>query len=742
MSTAQANTSPAFPDAVRVDARDKVRGAVRYASDDVRPELAHAMLAVSTIGRGRIVTIDTAAARAVDGVRLVLTHEDLAAEVKPDVGFIMGGGWAFQSFTPMLSPRIAYRGQPIALVAADTLEAAIEAAALVRATYEAEAMSLTLDAPGAETIPQAESPLPQPMFADRVAGDADAAFAAAEVTVDASYDCPNQHQNPMELIATVAEWRDGVLTIHESTQNAEAMRHGVAHQLGLQPEQVHVISPFVGGGFGQKNSLQMQTVFVAVAARRLGRPVKLVVPRAQIFQDASFRPLTHHRVRLGADRAGRMQAAIHDIDQQTSRHDLFPSVAADMTARLYGIANYRGYERLVRTDVQTPGYMRAPFEHAAAFAFESAVDELAYALGQDPVALRLANDTTTDAITGLPFSSRYLGECLQRGAERFGWARRTPAPGSMRAEDGTSIGWGVAAGAYPTLEVPAIAHLRVQDDGTVTIAVGAHEMGQGIRTALAAIVASKLGVPAARVNAFIGDTDAAPQHLTAGSWGTASAIPAAAQAADDMLVALRQLNPDAGPGFPLDRVLRDAGRQSLEVEVRSLPSGMPEGPGIGRLKQGLPIIAGPVYPDFVTFSYIAHFVEVRVEPTTRRVRVPRVVSVADCGRVVSPRTAQSQVIGGVVWGIGGALREVSEVDTRFGGFLNNDLAEYVVPVNADIGTIEVDFIDKPDPRVNATGVKGLGEVAMVGVAAAIANAVHHATGRRLRRLPIRLEDLL
>jgi xanthine dehydrogenase YagR molybdenum-binding subunit len=670
---------------------------------------------------------------------LVLTHEDLA-EVRSSPGFLFGGGYGFQSFQPMRGPQIAYRGQPIALVVAETLEAAIEGASLVRATYDGEVPSVTLDAPGAETIAQADSPLPKPMFADRVVGNADAAFAQAEVKVDASFVAPPQHHNPMELVATVAEWQDGTLVIHEGTQAAGPVQHGLAQELGLPPERVREISSSAGGGFGQKNSLQMQTVLVAVAARRLGRPVKIVVPRTQLFHDASFRPASRHRVRLGADRTGRMVAAIHEVDQQTSRHDLFPGGYADDTARFYGIPNFRGRERLVRTDVQTPGFMRAPWEHAAAFAFESAVDELAHALGQDPLALRLANDTVTDPLTGLPFSSRHMAECLQRGAERFGWARRTAAPGSMRADDGAYVGWGVAAGAYPATMVPVVARLRVDDLGGVTIAVGVHEMGQGIRTALASILASKLGVPPGRVTAILGDTQAAPQHVTAGSWGTATAISAAAQAADELLAALRKLR-RGRRAVPPERVLREAGRPFLEVEVRRIPPGVPDA-AFGQFEQGRVVVGGPVYPGFVAFSFVAHFVEVRVEATTRRIRVPRVVSVADCGRVVSPRTARSQVVGGVVWGIGAALREASEVDPRFGGFINSDIAEYLVPVNADIGAIDVEFIDEPDPRINEVGVKGLGEVAMVGVAAAIANAVHHATGRRVRRLPIRVEDLL
>jgi xanthine dehydrogenase YagR molybdenum-binding subunit len=731
-------SQPPFPDLARVDARDKVCGALKYAADDVRRDLAHAMLAVATIGRGRVVAIDTTAARQVEGVLLILTHEDLA-DVK-SAGYLFAEGYGCQSFQPMLGPRIAYRGQPIAVVVAETLEAATEGASLVRADYETELFTVTIDGPGAETIDQA-SAIPIPMFADRVVGDADDAFAAAAVQIDAIFESSPQHQNPMELLTTVAEWNGDTLTIHEPSQNSGAIQHGVARALGVEPERVHVIADSAGGGFGQKNSMQMHTVPVALAARRLGRPVKIVVPRRDIFHNASFRPATRHRVRLGADRAGRIVAAVHEVKQQTSRDDLFPSLATDMTARLYGIPNFRGREQLVRGDVQTPGFMRTPWEQMAAFAFESAVDELACALGRDPVALRIANDATTDVVSGKPFSSRYLVECLQRGADRFGWSRRTPESCSMRADDGSFVGFGVAAGAYPASMVPAVARLRISDDGAVSIALGVHEMGQGIRNTIAAILAAKLGVPANNIRAWIGDTNAGPQHNTAGAWGTATAVSVAAKAAGEMLSALHRLQPDGAPGRSPVQILRNAGRPFVEVEVRHLPIGLPDA-AFGRLTKGLLAIAGPEYPEFVSFSYIAHFVEVRVEPTTCRVRVPRVVSVADCGRVVSPRTARSQVNGGVIWGIGSALRESSEVDGRFGGFINADLAEYLVAVNADVGDIDVDFIDRPDPLLNDVGVKGLGEVALVGVAAAIANAVYHATGRRIRRLPIRIEDLL
>ena len=732
--------NPAYPDLPRVDARDKVTGAPIYASDLAFQGTLHGVLAVSTINRGRVRSLDASRAKAVKGVRLVMTHQDMQGVQPP--GFLLGGGFGFQNFQPMLSDQIAYRGQPVALVVADTLEAAQQGAAAIQATYEAEPFRVTIDAPPPQdVVAQQGSPLPQQMFADKKAGDADAAYTAAPVKVDAEYRAPPQHQNPMELLSTVAHWRDGMLVIHEGSQNVGAIRNGLAKQLGIEAGKIQVISPQVGGGFGQKNSLQMHTVLAAVAARKLGRPVKLVVPRGQTFHDASFRPATRHHIRLGAQQGGKIVAAIHESEQQTSRHDLFPSSFADATARLHGIANFRGREHLVRTDVQTPGYMRAPFEHSGCYAFECAVDELAQKLDMDPVALRLANDTDKDPLTGKPFSSRHLAQCLRQGAERFGWAQRSARPRSMTAGDGTEIGWGVACGAYKAATAAAMGRIRATAAGDIHFSVAGHEMGQGLRTALVNVLSRPLDVAPGRIRLQIGDTRGAPQHLTAGSWGTATAIPAAEEAARQLLAALRRLPGVTDAGQTPAGMLRQARRDQLEVEVRTKAPGQPD-QIFEKLQGGQVATAGPVYPEFVAMSYVAHFVEARVEPRTRRIRIPRVVSVVDCGRVVSPRTAASQVRGAVIWGIGAALREVSEVDPRYGGFLNADLAEYVIPVNADIATIDVGFIDIPDPRLNSAGVKGLGEVGMTGLAAAIANAVHHATGRRIRHLPMRIEDVL
>lgn len=710
----------------RVDAWDKVTGKVRFGADRVPPGLAHAALTPAEIGRGRVLEIDVTAAEAVPGVLLVLTRlaeGELAAPT-----FLMAGGDAFESVQPLLDDRIAHRAQPIALVVAETPHAAQEAAALVRARYEEEPVSVLLDDEGAEVRDQKDV---LSYYKDLVIGDADAAYAGSPVRIDATFDLPTQHPVPMELTATVAHWEDGDLVVHEGTQNASSVRRGLARQLGLDPARVRVVSPYLGGGFGNRNALQMQTGLAAVAARRLGRPVKLVVPRELMFHNSGFRPASRHRLRLGAGADGKIVAAIHEIDQQTSRHDAFPASYTDTSARLYGVSHYRGHQRLVFTDSQTPGYMRAPYEHPAVFALESAVDELAHVLRVDPVELRLANDTRTDPVSGQPFSSRHLDACLRRGAARFGWAGRSAEPGSMRAEDGSLLGWGVAAAAYKASAAPTLTRLRWHGDGRLVLWAGAHEMGQGIRTAIVETVVRDLGVPAAAVTVEAGDTDGVPHQLTAGSWGTATVLPGVHKALAELR---RRLGaPPSGP-LPVD------GR-AVELEVGSLAPGQPP-EAMDRVRAGGMAPAGPVYPGFTAYSFAAHFVEVRVEPSTRRVRVGRAVSVVDCGRVASPVTAASQVRGGIVWGIGAALREHAEPDPRFGGFANADLEGYAVPVNADIPDLDLEFIDSPDPLLNELGVKGLGEVSMVGVAAAVANAVHHATGHRARTLPIRLEHLL
>lgn len=728
-------------DVQRFGARGKVTGSTRFGADHAPPGLAYAMVVTSTVGKGRVKRIDTSAAERTTGVLLALTHETMDRLQPPGFFFVHGDGTGFQSIAVMQDDRIFYRGQPIALIVAESLEAANEAAALVQAEYEEEPFSVTLDAPGVETVRQAQA---IPMFADPKAGNADEAMDDPSlVTVDFEFTGPPNHHNPIELLATVAEWEDGMLTVHESTQGAEGIRFGLSHQLGIDPANVRVISPYAGGAFGQKIATGSHTVFAAVAARRLNRPVKIVLPRKQTFYDAPFRPATKQRVKLAADSTGRMVAAIHEMWQQTSKWDLFPVFGSETTSRFYNIQNFRGTNYLVQTDAQTTGFMRAPYEHIGSFALESAVDELSYKLGIDPIALRLMNDTQTDPMTGKPFSSRHVKECLTRGASLFGWEKRNPAPRSMRAPNGDLLGWGVAIGAYAASVSPAAARVSFNRDGTVAVRVSGHEMGQGLRSAVALVAAEKLGVDPAAIQITCGDTSAPPQHITAGSWGTASAcsmIDDACNKLREKIVALNGGERSTIDALSMKTLLERCELDFIEADAQSVAGALTQ-QAFDRASQGRLIFAGPDFGDFVTFSFVAQFIEVAIDPDTFQVRVPRAVSVVDCGKVVSLRTARSQAFGGLVWGLSACLREATDVDTRFGGFLNTNIAEYHIPVNADIGEFTVDFINEPDLKFNSVGAKGMGEVAMCGVAAAIANAIYHATGRRFRSIPIRLDDL-
>jgi xanthine dehydrogenase YagR molybdenum-binding subunit len=743
----------------RVDGRDKVMGKAIYGADRILPRMAHALPVTATVGKGRITAIDLVAANAVKGVLAILDYRTLG-HLQPVV-FSFAGGHAIQSLQPLQTPDVAYRGQAVALVVATTIEAAYEAAALVDIKYISEPFVVDLNAEGRQEVMQAVA---TPYFPDFIHGDAEASVAAAPFILDEIYRTSPQHQNPIELLSVVAEWEGDRLTIHEGSQASQAIQGGLAVQLGIAAANIRVISPYVGGGFGQRGALSPHTLLAAVAARKVGRPVKLTVPRSQVFHATSFRGANEHHIRIGADRSGRLTGGLHLVRAQTSRFDLMPYTGEETTSRMYAWPAFRGATTLVKLDTQTPGFMRAPMEMGSFFALESAMDELAIKLELDPVALRIMNDAIVDPITGKPFSSRRLRSCLERGAARFGWDKRSAAPGSMRDGDGTLVGWGVAAGAYPGYIGPALAKVRLQRGGKVTLSVGGHEMGQGLRTAIAIVAASELGVDLEKIEIRIGDTAFPPQHTTAGAWGAATAtmpVREASRAIRQELIRLATKDKD-GPfqgDDPATLAMVDGwlvgphGRQRVDDILRAARIPGLDGEGRGKvaglkpdaLKQaaiGKISTAGPEFPEHVSFSFVAHFAEVRIDPRIPRPKVTRFVSVIDCGRVISRRTAESQAYGGIVWGIGSALFEGSEVDPRFGGFLNNNIAEYQIAVNADVRQCEIEFIDEDDPIFNGLGAKGLGEVVCVGAAAAIANAVHHATGRRIRHLPIRMEDLV
>jgi xanthine dehydrogenase YagR molybdenum-binding subunit len=737
----------------RKDGVAKVTGAARYAADFVEAGMAWAQLVTSTVAKGRIAEVETSAAEAMPGVHLVMTHRNMD-RLEP-LSFFFAGGQAQSSFMPLMSDEIRYAGQAIALVVAETQEAAADAAQRIEVAYRGEPAAASIQDEGAGEPADATEAIE--------VGDADAALAAAEVKVEARYTTPAQHHNPIELYATTATWRDGTLTVHLPSQWVRGTQMGLAKAFGLRPDDVQVISPYVGGAFGSKATVMTHTLLLAVAARRLGRPVKLVVSREDMYAAGSFRPATTQRVALAASRDGRLQALIHEQNGQTSHIDQVCLPGTEMTARMYAVPNIRTRERIIATDVNTPGFMRAPFETPTFFAFESAMDELAEALGMDPVELRIRNEPDRDPTNGLPWSSRSLVQCYRRAAERFGWSRRTPEPGSMR--DGNDlIGWGCATATYPTQLFPTSARLRLSANGSAWVGCAAHDIGTGTYTIAAQVVADRFGIPMEQVTVELGDSRLPTGPVAGGSVTAGSLSGALAHACDAARERLLQAaGADGAPfaGVPTsglrlegDEIVGpDGAREPLTSVLRRMPSGVLEVEGewapagataqqFEMARQGGVPIAGPSYPEFSAAAFGAEFVEVRINARTRTIRAPRMVGVFAAGRILNARTAHSQLMGGMVWGLSNALLEESEIDRKHARFVNANIAEYHVAVNADVVSLEVEMLDEKDELVNPLGVKGIGELGIVGTSAAVANAVYHATGVRVRKTPILIEDVL
>ncbi|WP_118134259.1 xanthine dehydrogenase family protein molybdopterin-binding subunit [Oceanicella sp. SM1341] len=714
----------------RYEGRAKVTGEARYPSDVRLPRTAHAYLHTSRIGRGTIRSFDLAAARAVPGVIDILTHETIGDDPR-HMPAIYQGGYISDSVRPLGSADIVYWGQPVAMVVAETFEAAREAARRIVVAY-APHPTLAADIRSADAVTQAV----EPMTIDT--GDFAAAYAAAPVRVDAGYTTPAQHQNPMELFATQCAWEGDRLTVHEPSQYVNNVRFGLAEQLGIDPGRIRVVSPYVGGAFGAKGFLTQRTALVAIAARRLGRPVKLVATREQGFTVSGYRAETRHRVQLAADRDGRLLALRQEGWELTSRADAVAMGAASMTARLYACPNISVRINTVAADRSTPGFMRAPGEMPYGFALETALDELAVALDMDPVELRRVNDTQTEPVAGLPYTSRSLMRCFDDAAARFGWKDRSREAGSMRDGDWL-VGWGCATAFYPTYAGNSAARVRLSADGRVHVSSAGHELGQGMYTMMAQVAAEELGVPFDQVTASLGDTDLPPAIVAGGSSSTASVAPAIMAACEAIR---RRLGVEGGSPAEVMPALQASGMWVVEEFAEVRAHGLPA-ESMASLYRGRATPAGGVHlADRVQFALGAQFVEVRIHARTREIRVPRAVGAFAAGRIINPRTAHGQLIGGMIWGISSAIHERSEIDHRNGSYINANLAEYLLPVNADIVDVEAMMVAEEDHQVNRAGVKGVGEIGVVGVAAAISNAVFHATGRRLRDLPIRLEDLM
>ena len=744
----------------RIDGPLKVTGHAQYGSDFAPEHPAYAALAVSPIARGRITAIDEAAARALPGVLEILTFKTVGPAVKPGKTF-SDKGYMGSSIGPLASDQIWHAGQIVAVVVADTSEAAEAAARGLEVSYAEERPTADFGDPGAET--QAAKDVSEE-HEDPAVGDAEGAFASAPVKIEGRYSTPTQHHNPIELFTTTCAWSGGKLTVWESSQNVWGAKTGVAEQLGISPDDVHFVSPYIGGAFGSRGSLTQRTALIALAAKRVNRPVKLAASRAQGFTIATYRAPTQHHIRLAAERDGKLTALIHEGSELTSRPDNYMVAGTDASTRLYACPNVASKVSIVHADRNTPGFMRSPPETPYIFALESAMDELAYALAMDPVELRLKNDTQSEPIKGLPYTSRHLAECFRQGAEAFGWARRDPRPGSMREGDWL-IGWGCASTLYPAQVAPASARVTLRPGGSAKVQCATHEIGNGVRTALALTAAGALGLPIERIEVEVGDTDLPPAPVAGGSNSTASCCNVVAKACEDIRgrIAAAAVAADGpfhgadpkalklaggrlvGPtnAFePLDEAMARTGAGALEVYAENVPHGVPPDSAKGLYKGKSALAGGAKMKDRIQFAFGAQFVEVRVHALTGEVRTPRAVGAYAAGTIVNPLAAKSQLMGGIIWGISASLFEATEIDHRSARYVNDDLAEYLIPVNADIREVQVLMLPEEDHAVNDLGIKGVGELGNVGMNAAVANAVFHATGVRVRELPIRLEKLL
>lgn len=692
----------------RVEGPLKVRGAATYAFEWPVEKPAYLYPLLSTIASGRVTSVDTRAALAEPGVLGVLTHLNaprLAWADEPEVALLQ-------------SDKVAYHGQIVGAVIADGIETARYAAGLVKLEYAAEPVDVDLRTDRddlrkpqhAQGFGQLPGDLMNGAPADTSAGDFAAGLASAVHRVDATYTTPVQHHNPMEPHAAVATWTDDEITLYCGSQGVSTPQELLTRAFGLEAGRLRLISPYVGGAFGSKDFSALWGTLALMGARLVpGRPVKLSFTRQQMFTLVGHRPAAIQRVRLGADARGRLVAISHDAVQETAKAKQYAEQTVQASRSMYAAPNRRTSTRIALLDVPIPTIMRGPGEATGMFALESAMDELAEKMGLDPIELRLLNEPQTHPETGQPFSSRHLKQCFEEGARRFGWKNRARKPRTRR-KDGWLIGTGVAAATYPSPRLPgSTASARVDRDGRYTVRIAAADIGTGTWTTLAQIAAEALGVPQNRVTLQIGDSS----YPRASSGGFSSGMNSWGTTVYEAARALHAAVDEHGGKVP---------PEGIEVTV-----GMPDDPRLRQYEFG---------------SYGAQFAEVRVHEDTGEIRVPRLLGVFDVGRVINPVTARSQLLGGMTWGLSMTLHEETALDHRYGHFVNNDFGGYHIAANADVGSIEVHFLDVRDPHINPMGSKGAGEIGIIGTAAAIANGAYNATGVRVRDLPLTLDKFL
>ncbi|NSY18696.1 xanthine dehydrogenase family protein molybdopterin-binding subunit [Neorhizobium sp. AL 9.2.2] len=735
----------------------KLTGAATYALEYPIDNLAHAALVQSTIAAGRVVSVDASRAIASPGVLMVLTPED-------DLGLRVSADWQGnrpedKAYHPL--PReVQFNGQSIAAVIAESREQATEAAKLVVVTYEETSPVMSIDDPAA-----GEGKLMDNLTIGW--GDAEAALAASPVRIESEYSTPREYHCAMEPHGLTAKWDGDELTIWEPSQWSHGMARMYAEWFGMDYEKVRIISPYIGGGFGSKGQPLAYGAVAVAAARKLGRPVQLAVTRPQNFTSYGGRAATRQTIALGASEDGVLQAIVHRGRTETSVYMDYPEQTGAATPILYKVENFSSQSRVVPVNTVTPGALRGPGKNPSAYGIESAMEELAYKLDMDPLELRLKNYADHDYQSGKPWSTRMLREALTQGAAAFGWEKRSHQPRSMR--DGkTLIGWGIGCGTFPVIRAPSEAMIRVLANGRVEVVSGSIDMGQGTYTILAQTAAEALGVPVSEVDVLLGDSRMPGSSIAGGSMLAGSitgAVHKAAIAARDELIGLAlnetgspfrdtgantlsmvggriEASRGGGPSLSLQELMQAVGRNELEIRRNTLAENAQTPDDQKQAWTTMSKVQGPTSGDLSMHSWAAHFVEVRIDEDFGTIRVSRMVSAFDCGRLYNPKLVESQWKGGIIMGIGQALLEEGVVDPRNGRTINSNMADYLVPTNADIPDIEVISVGVPDLDASTLGGKGVGEVGIVGVAPAIANAVFHATGKRIRDLPITLEKLM
>ena len=733
----------------RVDGPLKVSGAAKYASDYHFPGLLYAVPVEATIANGRVVKLDTAAAEKMPGVQAVFHRENIGKIFRS----VLGPGFegiVDERRPPFEDDVIRYYGQYIALAVADTFENAKAAADAVRATYTTEKPNVDTDLQAdddPDVVPTTFAPAKR---VESERGDPEKAFASAPVKLDQTYVTPTETHNPIELQAATAVWDGSMLTIYEESQGVFNLRSVLAQMFGLSKENVRVITKFVGSGFGSKLWPWTHCPLAVAAARQLGKPVRLVLSRKMMFQSAGHRPRTQQRVRLGATTDGKLVSLQHDYVNALAILDDYHEDCGEATAFHYSVPNLRVKFGRARRNIGSPSPMRGPGAVPGLYATESAMNELADQLKIDPVRLRVLNEPKIDESLGIPFSSRHFLECLEVGAEKFGWSGRKPGVGSMK-RDGLILGWGMAGCAWVAARFPAEASVQLRDDGTARVACGTQDIGTGAYTILAQLASLKTGVPIDKIEVELGDTSLPEGPISGGSMVTGSVIPAVFAAADNAIESLLSTATKT-PGSPFEKrkhteLAFDGGR--VFVKADGAAGGVPFADLLRRANLRLvtghgksEATFGNPKPKFSTHSFGCHFVEVTWQPEIARLRVGRVVTVIDAGRILNPLAGRNQIEGAVVMGIGMALLEHTTYDPRSGAPINSNLADYMVAVNADVPHIDVHFLDYPDKEINELGARGIGEIGLAGMAAAITSAVHHATGVRVRELPVTIDKLL